>query len=896
MLASQLRGFQAKEHITKIRMANGNITSEPSKINDKFRAFYSQLYASEFPQESTLMDNFLKTLNVPMLSSDSKNRLDEPIRPEELGAAIASLQPGKSPGPDGFPVEFFKAFSPLLLPQLHLTLSDSWKCGKLPPSFYEASIALVPKKGKDPVECSSYRPISLLNVDAKILAKVLARRLENILPSVISEDQTGFIKNRYSYSNIRRLLDILYTPSSQSPECILSLDAEKAFDWVEWKYLFTVLDKFNFGSKFISWIRLLYMCPNASVFTNSIQSQPFNFQRGTRQGCPLSPLLFNLAIEPLAIALRSCGEINGIWRKGVEHKVSLYADDLLIFISNPKISLPAMLSILRQFGQFSGYKLNLYKSELFPVDGGAPVFDYTTLPFKIAGNQFTYLGVIITRKHNCLFKANLLPLLNNTKKHLAQWSPLSTSLVGRINSIKMNILPKFLYLFQLLPVFIPKSFFDSLDSIISSYIWRGKRPQLDKAQLQKPKSRGGLALSNFRYYYWAANMRYIISWLYFHNKGNCPSWVLMELNSATGSSVLALIGSSLPLPPNKTIDNPVVWHTVRVWAQMRKHFGLTGFSLLSPIFSNPFFQPSLSDPIFRDWHDRGITCFNDLFFDNTFASFAQLSEKFNLPRTHLFRYLQTRQFLQSQIPNFPVAPDASPGDMLLTLIPTRKGFISLIYDRLVSMNGSSIDRIKTAWEQDLNQSLSMDTWDLILKLVNSTSLCARHCLLQFKVVHRFHLSKVKLSRMYPNVDPICDKCGSAEASLIHMFWTCPSLEGFWTDIFQTLSLIIGHHMDPDPLVALFGTTGEADARLTSSQRCMLSFASLVARHAILLRWRGAPLPTQAQWLRGLMYYLSLEKIRYAISNNSGKFYKVWGQFLKYFSSLQVANPASSITQ
>ncbi len=175
-------------------------------------------------------------------------------------------------------------------------------------------------------------------------------------------DQTGFIKNRYSYFNICRVFDILYTASNETPECILALDAEKAFDRVEWKYLFAALEKFNFGPVFIAWIKLLYHRPMASVLTNSQQSQPFNLMRGTRQGCPLNPLLFNLAIEPLAIALRSCKDISGISRSGSEHKVSLYADDLLVFISNPHTSLPHMLSILTQFGYFSAYKLNLNKS------------------------------------------------------------------------------------------------------------------------------------------------------------------------------------------------------------------------------------------------------------------------------------------------------------------------------------------------------------------------------------------------------------------------------------------------------------------------------------------------------------------------------------------------------
>lgn len=150
-----------------------------------------------------------------------------------------------------------------------MMLSDSFKQGKLPISFNEASITLVAKKDKDPMEYSSYRPISLLNADIKILAKGLACRLESILPLIISEDQTGFVKNCHSYFNTHRLFDIFCSPSDEIPECVLSLDVEKPFDSVEWIYLFAVLEKFNFGHSFIMWIKLLYLCPTASILTNS---------------------------------------------------------------------------------------------------------------------------------------------------------------------------------------------------------------------------------------------------------------------------------------------------------------------------------------------------------------------------------------------------------------------------------------------------------------------------------------------------------------------------------------------------------------------------------------------------------------------------------------------------
>lgn len=118
------------------------------------------------------------------------------------------------------------------------------------------------------------------------------------------------------------------------------------------------MDRFGLGAGFISWIKLLYSSPVASVQTNDTISPPFQLHRGARQGCPLSPLLFAIAIEPLAIWLRSEPKCQGILRHGTVHKLSLYADDLLLYISNPSTSLPVVLDILKQFGRLSGYKLN----------------------------------------------------------------------------------------------------------------------------------------------------------------------------------------------------------------------------------------------------------------------------------------------------------------------------------------------------------------------------------------------------------------------------------------------------------------------------------------------------------------------------------------------------------
>lgn len=164
--------------------------------------------------------------------------------------------------------------------------------------------------------------------------------------------------------------------------------------------------------------------------------------RGTRQGCPLSHLLFAITIEPLAIAMRNDSSILGIQRDQM-HKVSLFADDLLIFISDPLTRIPKFLTLLKDFGTFSGYKLNLHKSELIPINTSADECSLSSLPLKVLLKKLTYLGVVVTQQHNDLFKCNFLPLLGRTNVDLEHWSGLPLSLAGRINAVKINNLPKF---------------------------------------------------------------------------------------------------------------------------------------------------------------------------------------------------------------------------------------------------------------------------------------------------------------------------------------------------------------------------------------------------------------------------------------------------------------------
>lgn len=302
------------------------------------------------------------------------------------------------------------------MPRLLCPLVDMYKetlyNGKLPDSLEQAFIILLLKPGKEANLCGSYGPISLLNMDYKILAKIIANRLAPLVPELVAMDQTGFVINRSSYDNIQRFYNILYfSKKIKVPVLAVSLDAEKAFDRVEWSFLFCVLEKMNFGPRFMAMIKTLYQYPKAAILTNYDISSQFPLTRGTRQGCPLSPLLFAQVIEPLAIAIRSNSQIHGVLVGNVRHTISLYADNIMLFLTKPEISFPVLVDLLETYGSISGYKVNNTKSIIMPLNLTAEVMPKLNIPFSWNDSCLTYLGLQISNKLDQAFALNHGPLL-----------------------------------------------------------------------------------------------------------------------------------------------------------------------------------------------------------------------------------------------------------------------------------------------------------------------------------------------------------------------------------------------------------------------------------------------------------------------------------------------------
>lgn len=173
----------------------------------------------------------------------------------------------------------------------------------------------------------------------------------------------------------------------------------------------------------------LYHKPRAKITTHGPTSTAFPLSRSSRQGCPLSPGLFILAIEPLAEAIRRDPDIKGFRVDQINHKINLLADDVILYLTDPVNSLTKLQSRLNTYGAISRYKVNLEKSEIIPLTN----FDHTehqqTTPFKWLQN-IKYLGIIIDNDLKNLYKLNFLPLLSKIEEDLNRWRNLPITLIG----------------------------------------------------------------------------------------------------------------------------------------------------------------------------------------------------------------------------------------------------------------------------------------------------------------------------------------------------------------------------------------------------------------------------------------------------------------------------------
>ena len=353
----------------------------------------------------------------------------------------------------------------------------------------QAVISLIEKKGNDRTLLENWRPISLVNVDAKLMSKVVANRLKKVLPCIIHYNQTGYVQDRYIGETVRSIFDIMeFTVNENVPRIMIFIDSQKAFDSREWDFIFGCLEAFNFGPDFSRWVKTFYKNIQSCVINNGNVSDYFSLGRGVRQGHPLSPYLFGLAAEALAIAVRQNVHIKGILVDGQETKLLQYADDMTAVLSDIT-SAQELFNLLDSFRISSGLSINWSKTEGMWIGSTRsnktkPVgINWPNEPIKPLGIFYTY-DLKLLHENN-----NFLENLDNIKKLLNIWYSRGLSLYGKVTVIKSLVVPKVVYVSSLMS--IPKDIITELNHLLLKFLWNGT-DKVTRLPIINEYDRGGL--------------------------------------------------------------------------------------------------------------------------------------------------------------------------------------------------------------------------------------------------------------------------------------------------------------------------------------------------------------------------------------------------------------------
>ncbi|KAL3680315.1 hypothetical protein R1sor_023271 [Riccia sorocarpa] len=501
-----LKTKRAREEITALLDEHGRKLEEEDDIINELHRYYTALYKE---QEVDIVSRGARSETLSKLTkkvSPSQNRkLVAWPGEEEIGRTVREFKTEKSPGADGMTAEVLQELWSHSKEDVLDFMQYFWGAEQLSWKQQSGIIKLIPKDGNRFL-IKNWCPLTLLNTGYKLISKIMANRLRDVIADVVDSQQKGFIKGRrISDSVLNFLLSQEWAEKSMQPSIFVKLDFEKAYDMVDHSYLWDVMCAMGFDEKFLRLTKALVEDSTSTIHVNGRFSEPISIGRGVKQGCPLAPLLFAISTQPLMTFLREQeqqGNLTGLklsYGRSILH--NFYADDSGVMLDAAPENLRTLQETIGIYEAISGARLNLEKSTIIPVamENIPNWLQYSGCYVAKEGEVIKYLGFPIGWKVSEAQQSNFL--ISKVEKRLGFWGYNLLSFEGRLIVLKhiLKNVPNHL----LTCMNLSSKSLQKLESSCRTFIWgrnvdgKAKIPLITWEVLHRPKGDGGLGLPSF---------------------------------------------------------------------------------------------------------------------------------------------------------------------------------------------------------------------------------------------------------------------------------------------------------------------------------------------------------------------------------------------------------------
>ena len=482
-----LKRFRVNEEPSEIYTTNGLIEKNPKKILEIAKKFFENKFKPCRLENENVLAKFLNQLQALEDNDLDRMGLMRLVTLEELEDIIMSFKNGKCPGIDGLSIEFYKKTFGIIKHHLLNFINDSIFGKQVPRKINTGIIKLLYKDG-DRRDLKNYRPITLMNVDLKIITKIFTRRLQPILSKVLHPDQFAQPGKQISDLNcvVRDILEEM--ENGDQDNFFIKFDFAKAFDSINQNFLFQCLAKMNFPQTFIIFLKKLYNNAVSKVMVNGHLSKAFKLSRGSRQGDPLSLYLFIIVLNALLIFLNfdPC-LIPYKSRSNKKFLTQAFADDLNVTTSSLSTIL-RIFYILDDFRKVSGLKVNLGKTRGFFFNKtGCLEIDHLPLPSTNWNVNMKILGIPYGDKN--YVKQYWKDIVKDIQTSLTQYNEVYSTFDAKSIITKSLVLPKVSYIATVLD--IPNEIKRSIESLIFKYIIPKGKTFIDLFDLAQKRHFGG---------------------------------------------------------------------------------------------------------------------------------------------------------------------------------------------------------------------------------------------------------------------------------------------------------------------------------------------------------------------------------------------------------------------